>query len=141
MSDHKQPSETDGSLKMCAVSSMSSVYREAAELIHAAQVIDAQKARLKRELKALESRVQDATAEKAAAETLESQMRNARKTAASAEQLTVAARHKQHTEHLQHQAEEPDCQPEAGARHAQPSAEGQENEVCGCCLQRVCTAG
>ena len=126
---------------MCAVLSMSSVYRETSELVHAAQVIDAQKARLKRELKALEGRVRHATAEKAAAETLVSPMRNARNTDASAEQLTIAARHKQHTEHLQHQAEEPDCQPEEGARHAQPSAEGQENEVCVCCLRRVCAAG
>ena len=85
--------------------------------------------------------MQGATAVKAAAETLVSQMHNAGKTDASAEQLTVAARHMQHTEHLQHQAEEPDCQPEEGARHAQPSAEGQENKVCLCCLRRVCTAG
>ena len=108
---------------------ISSVCSEASELKQAVQIIDAQKARLKRELKAFEGRARDATAEKAPAETLVCQMHAAGMADASPEQRGIAMRHEQHTEHLHHQVHKLDHQPETAAEHAQASAEGQENEV------------
>lgn len=114
---------------LCMVLLMSSA--EASELKQAAQIIDAQKARLKRELKALEGCVQDATAEKAQAETLVCQIPDAVMADASTEQRTIATQHEQHVEHLHHQSDDLDCQPEKAAEHAQSSAEGREKkQVC-----------
>ena len=105
------------------------MYSGASELACAVQIIDAQKARLKRELKALEGRAQEAAAGKAQAETLPHHMHDADVADASAEQHTIAARHEQHTECLQHQSDDTDLQPEEAAEHARRSAERQENEV------------
>ena len=126
MSEHKQPPEK---IKMCTGPGMSAVYLEASQHVRAVQIIDAQKARLKRELKALEGRVQEAAAGKAQAETLSRQRHDADMADASAGQPTIDARHKQRTDYLQCQVDDTGRQPEEAAEHAQLSAEGQENEV------------
>ena len=113
------------------VSPLSPVHSDASELIHAAQIIDAQKARLKRELKAFAGSMQDASEARAGAHVR--QVRDADSADASAEQPAVAARHEQHKERLRLQFDDLACQPKKAAGHARPS-EGQENKVCVCGL-------